>query len=414
MKNQQIGDGIYWIGVQDFTTYRFEGMWPIEHEGVNYNAYIVEGDDKIALIDTVKSIKSEEYLENIKSVLGDKKPDYVVINHMEPDHSSSIDAVLNEYPEIRIIGNSKTKMMLKNFYEIDDHFLEITNGGEIDLGGRKLQFYFTPMVHWPESMVTYDVKTGTLFSMDIFGSFKASVGSVFADENDIKSFEYPTYRYYACIVGKVTEMAQRSLGALAPLTINCVCPSHGMIWRTPEDLDYLLKLWTKLAYAETEPGVIITYGTMYGNTRECADIIADELRSMGVKEIKLYDLTVTNISFILADLWKYQGAIFGAPAMYGNIFPLMQNLLFKLEGNKLRNHTCGFFTEYSWSGGAEKPFENFIKATGAHCPTDIVRVQGAPQEDDIEALKAMARAVGKEVVEAQNQLEAQKELDAQA
>ncbi len=407
MKNQKIGDGIYWIGVQDFTTYMFEGMWPIDQEGVNYNAYIVEGDDKIALIDTVKSIKTDEYFENIESVLGDKVPDYLVVNHMEPDHSSSIEAVINRYPGIRIVGNTKTFPMIENFYQIDDHFLEITNGGELDLGGRKLQFFFTPMVHWPESMVTFDQKTGTLFSMDIFGSFKATVGSIFADENDIESFEEPTYRYYACIVGKVTEMAQRSLGALAPLTINTICPSHGMIWRTPEDIDYLLKLWTKLAYAKTEPGVIITYGTMYGNTRESADIIADTLREAGVKTIKMYDVGRTNISYILADLWKYQGAIFGSPAYYGGIFPLMQNLLYKLEGNKLRNHVAGFFTEYSWSGGAERVFQDFVKKTGTVEAADMVRVQGAPNKQDTVALKTLAHAVATEIVAAQNEAEAQ-------
>ena len=200
MNHTEIGNGIYWIGVHDYTTYLFEGMWPIDQEGINYNAYVVV-DEKIALIDTVKSIKTDEYLANIKSVIGDRKPDYLIINHMEPDHSSSIAEVVAEYPDIQIIGNAKTFPIMKNFYGVDTNLLEVENGGTLDLGGRTLQFYMTPMVHWPESMVTFDTSTGTLFSMDVFGSYKATVGSIFDDENDIEAFEFPTYRYYASIVG---------------------------------------------------------------------------------------------------------------------------------------------------------------------------------------------------------------------
>ena len=170
MNHTEIGNGIYWIGVHDYTTYLFEGMWPIDQEGINYNAYVVV-DEKIALIDTVKSIKTDEYLANIKSVIGDRKPDYLIINHMEPDHSSSIADVVAEYPDIQIIGYAKTFPIMKNFYGVDTNLLEVENGGTLDLGGRTLQFYMTPMVHWPESMVTFDTSTGTLFSMDVFGSY---------------------------------------------------------------------------------------------------------------------------------------------------------------------------------------------------------------------------------------------------
>lgn len=285
--------------------------------------------------------------------------------------------------------------MIRNFYDIDTNFMEIENGQELDLGGRKLQFFFTPMVHWPESMVTFDQKTGTLFSMDVFGSYKATVGSIFDDENDYQSFEFPTYRYYATIVGKVTEMAQRSLAALAPLDIKTVCPSHGLVWR--KNLAYLLDMWKRLAYAETVPGVVIAYGTMYGNTLESAQIIADELKKDGVKNVIMYDVSKTNISYILADIWKYQGLILGSPAYYGQIYPPMENLLYKLTGNKVRNHVCGFFTEFSWSGGAERYFDEFAKKTNALMAADIVKVQGAPQKGDIVALKTLARAVAMEI-----------------
>ncbi len=396
MHTVKITDDISWIGVHDYTTYLFEGMWPIDQKGINYNAYIIN-DDKVVLIDTVKSTLTDEYLANIKSIIGDKKVDYLVVNHMEPDHSSSMYEVLNEWPDCKIVGNKKTFPMIRNFYGITENYLEVENGDELNIGSRSLQFFMTPMVHWPESMVTYDQKTKTLFSMDVFGSFNATVGSIFDDKNDVKDFEEATYRYYACIVGKVTEMAQRALKALAPIEIKTIAPSHGLVWR--KDPAYILNLYVKMANAQTEPGVVIAYGTMYGNTRASAEIIANELRRAGVETIKMYDVGKTNISYILGDIWKYKGVILGAPSYYGQIFPPMENLLYKLAGNKLRNHVCGFFTDFSWSGGANRVFEKFITDMNAQCPADMVNVQGAPQEADIKALKAMALAVAMEVNE---------------
>ncbi len=396
METTFIKDGIYWIGVHDYTTYLFEGCWPIKHEGVNYNAYLIN-DEKVILIDTVKEFMAEEYIENIKSIIGDKKVDYLVVNHMEPDHSSSMAAVVNEWPDVKIIGNQKTFPMIQNFYDISKNFLCIENGEKLDLGGRELQFFLTPMVHWPESMVTLDVQTGTLFSMDIFGSYKATVGSIFDDENEVETFLEPTYRYYATIVGKVTEMAKKSLNDLAPLVpaIKMICPSHGLVWR--KDPGYILNLYIKLANAEVDEGVVIAYGTMYGNTRASAEIIADELRKCGVRTIKFFDVSKTNISYILADIWRYQGVFLGAPSYYGRILPTMENLLYKLEGNKLRNHVCGFFTDFSWSGGANREFDKFIKATGCYCPGEMVNVKGAPNKEDEEALRAMARSVAQKL-----------------
>ncbi len=397
MNTTFIRDGIYWIGVHDYTTWLFEGMWPIDQEGVNYNSYLIN-DDKVILIDTVKEYMAEEYIENIKSIIGDKKVDYLVVNHMEPDHSSCILAVTNEWPDVKIIGNKKTFPMIRNFYEYNKNFIEIENGQKLDLGGRELQFFLTPMVHWPESMVTFDVQSGTLFSMDIFGSYKATVGSIFDDENEVETFLEPTYRYYATIVGKVTEMAKKSLEALTPLvpSISMICPSHGLVWRT--DPNYILNLYIKLANAEVDEGVVIAYATMYGNTRESAEIIADELRKCGVKKILMYDVSRTNMSYILASIWRYQGIFLGAPSYYGQILPSMENLLYKLEGNKLRNHVCGFFTDFSWSGGANRVFDKFIQNTGAYCPGEMVNVQGYPNKDDEEKLREMARAVAQKLI----------------
>lgn len=397
LNTTHIKDDIYWIGVQDWATYRFEGMWPIEQEGMNYNAYLINDDDHVVLIDTVKEYYADEYIENVKSIIGDKDVDYLVVNHMEPDHSSSMQAVVAEWPDVKIIGNKKTFPMVRNFYDLTKNFKEIENAEVLEIGKHKLQFFMTPMVHWPESMVTLDTTTGTLFSMDVFGSYKATVGSIFDDENDVSLFLEPTYRYYATIVGKVTDMAKKALEALTPIvpSIKTICPSHGLVWR--KDPGYILNLYIKLANAEVDPGVVIAYGTMYGNTRESAMIIADELRKCGVKNITMYDVGKTNISYILADIWRYQGVFLGAPSYYGQILPTMENLLYKLTGNKLRNHVCGFFTDFSWSGGANRVFDKFIKDTGAYCPGEMVNVQGAANKDDVEKLREMTRAVAQKL-----------------
>ncbi|MEG0310904.1 MAG: FprA family A-type flavoprotein, partial [Eubacterium sp.] len=362
MKTVQIKNDIFWVGVNDRETKIFEGLWPIEQEGVAYNAYVIN-DEKVAVIDTVKSFKQGEYIEKIKKIIGDKKVDYLVVNHMEPDHSSSISDLLAVYPEMKIIGNKKTFPMIKNFYNIDTNFMEVTDGETLNLGHHELQFYMTPMVHWPESMVTFDATDKVLFSMDVFGSFGNTNGSIFDDENDLESFEENTRRYYACIVGKVSGQAQKALQKLGPLDIKTICPSHGLIWRS--NVGYIVDFYDRMSRYETEEGVVIVYGSMYGNTVHSAELLAGYLKDEGVKTIKMYDVAKTDISYIVGDMWRYKGLIFGAPAYYGRIYPKMANLLYKVEEIGIKNHKVGFFTDFSWSNGADRYFNSFIEKTKA-------------------------------------------------
>ncbi len=390
MKTVQIKNDIYWVGVNDHETYLFEGMWPIDQDGVAYNAYIIN-DDKVAVVDTVKSFKQGEYIEKIKSVIGDKKVDYLIVNHMEPDHSSSIADLLAVYPDMQIIGNKKTFPIMKNFYNIDKNILEVADGDTLDLGHHELQFYMTPMVHWPESMVTYDATDKVLFSMDVFGSFGSTDGSIFDDENDVASYEDNTRRYYACIVGKVSGQAQKALQKLGPLDIQTICPSHGLIWRS--NPGYIVDFYDRMSRYETEEGVVIAYGTMYGNTLHSAELLAGYLKDAGVKTVKLFDVSKTDISYIVSDMWKYKGLILGAPAYYGRIFPKMANLLYKVEEIGVKNHKVGFFTDFSWSNGADRYFSAFIEKAKADVVGDMVNVQGLADAEDEAKLKALADAM---------------------
>lgn len=394
MKTTQIKPNIHWIGVNDHETKLFEGMWPIEQEGVAYNSYLID-DEKIAVIDTVKSFQHGEFLEKIKLLIGDRQVDYLIVNHMEPDHSSSIADLLEIYPEMQIVGNKKTFPMMKNFYNIDTNLLEVSEGDTLSLGAHELQFFMTPMVHWPESMVTWDAKDKVLFSMDIFGSFKSTEGSIFDGDNDIADFERDILRYYACIVGKVSGPAQKALQKLGPLDIQMICPSHGQIWR--DNPGFIVDLYDRMSRYVTEEGVVIAYGSMYGNTLHTAELLAGYLADAGVKRIKFYDVAKTDISYIIGDMWKYTGLLLGAPSYYGQIFPKMANLLYKVEEIGIKNHKVGFFTDFSWSGGADRYFAGFAERAKADQVAEMINIKGYATPEDEEKLKAMAKAMAKAI-----------------
>ncbi|WKY47503.1 FprA family A-type flavoprotein [Eubacteriaceae bacterium ES3] len=394
MKAVKIKEDIFWVGVNDYQTTLFEGLWPLDGEGVSYNAYVIN-DEKVAVIDTVKYIKEDEYLEKLKSIIGDKKVDYLIVNHMEPDHSSGIVQLFEQYPEMKIVGNKKTFPIMKNFYDIDHNLIEVCDGETLSLGKHTLQFFMTPMVHWPESMVTYEVSEKVLFSMDVFGSYKAPVGGIFDDENDLAEFELPTRRYYSTIVGKVAGQALKALNKLGGLEIGTICPSHGLIWR--DNPGHILNQYVKMSSKETEDGVVICYGSMYGNTQKAAELLATALKSNGVKTVKLYDVAQTDISYMIADIWKYKGLFLAAPSYYGKIYPKMANLMYKLAEIKVDKHKVGFLAEYSWSGGADKSFDEFAKETKAELVDEILMIKGAPDEQEKSAIDAIAKKMAESI-----------------
>ena len=282
---REIKKDIYWIGVNDRRTHIFENYWPIP-KGVAYNSYIIV-DEKVVVIDTIEKSKMDDYVENIEQLLNGRKVDYLVVNHMEPDHTGAIKALLCHYPDVKIIGNAKTFPMLKNFYGVCEHLMEVKEGDSLDLGKHKLNFYMAPMIHWPETMVTFESTEGILFSGDIFGAFGTLDGGIFDDELDLDYLEEEISRYYSNIVGKYGQPAQTALKKLGSLPIKMVCATHGPIRRSHiADIVAKYDKWSKY---DTDKGVVIVFSSMYGNTEKMADIIARFLAEKGIKKIRIHD-----------------------------------------------------------------------------------------------------------------------------
>lgn len=390
-----INDHLHYIGVNDRQTHLFEGMWPLP-DGVAYNSYLMTGTKNI-LLDTVKITYSDVFMEKLREALGeDGKIDYIVVNHMEPDHSSSIKTVLELFPDAKLIGNKKTISFLENYYGLVDNVIEVKDGETLELGNRKLTFYMTPMVHWPESMVCYEEETKILFSQDAFGGFGTLNGSIFDDQVNFDEYYYDeTVRYYTNIVGKYANQVLNALKKLGGLDIQMICPVHGPIWR--DNPGKIIDIYARLSRQETEDGVVIIYGSMYGNTEKMAEHVARSLAKEGVTNIRMHDVSKTPMSYLLADTWKYRGIILGSCTYNVKLFPPMAFLVHELKMQKLKNHTLGIFGSYSWSGGALKELREFAEGSGLDVCETQVEVNGAPTKEDLEGLAQLAKEMAKQL-----------------
>lgn len=388
----KINENLYYIGVNDRITRLFENMWPLP-DGVAYNSFILTGEKNI-LMDTVKITQVDKFLEKMDEILNGGKIDYVVINHMEPDHSSALPTIIDLYPEVQIIGNKKTADFLKNYYDIEDNLIIVSDGETLELGDKKLTFYTTPMVHWPESMVAYEEETKTLFSQDAFGGFGTLDGPIFDDEINWDYYLDETIRYYTNIVGKYSQQVQAALKKLSKLDIKVICPLHGPIWRSqPEKI---IDLYDKLSKQETEDGVVIIYGSMYGNTEKMAETVARSLANEGIKNVRIHDVSKTDMSYLIANTWRYKGIILGSCTYNNSLFPFMGSLIAYLKQQKMKNHVLGIFGSYSWSGGAVKELKAFAESTGFELLDTVVEAKGAAKDDDLDGLIQL----GKEMAEA--------------
>ena len=309
----KLTDRIFYVGVNDRTKHLFEGLWPLPL-GVSYNAYLVCGE-RTALVDTVDACFTGRLLANVRERLGDRPLDYLVINHMEPDHSASIAAVRQAYPAVRIVGNAKTLQMIEGYYGIACGTVEVREGDVLDLGGLTLAFCMIPMVHWPETMATWCAEERTIFSGDAFGTFGALNGGVTDEQLDVEPFWEEMRRYYACIVGKYGQPVQRALAKVAPLDIVMICSTHGPVWR--REIARVVELYDKVSRYEGEPGAVIAYGSMYGNTEQMAETVARGLAAAGVRPIVVYNLSTADVSQVLRDIFRYDTLVVGSPTYNG-------------------------------------------------------------------------------------------------
>ena len=353
----QLKDKIYYVGVNDRTKHRFEGQWLLP-QGVSYNSYLVV-DEKVALIDTVEADFFLEFIDKLHAVLGDRKIDYLVINHMEPDHSGSISLLRKYYPEVKLVGNKKTFDMVEGFYGVptaDD--VEVSEGSELSLGASTLEFHLVPMLHWPETMVSYLKEDKVLFSGDVFGCFGALNGHIIDRNMDTESYLPEMERYYAAILGKYGAQVLAGLKKLSPLDIQMVCSTHGPVWT--EHIPTIIELYRRLGAGETEEGIVVAYGSMYGNTAEMAQQLAKLLSLRGVTDIRIYDVSKTNPSYIISDAWKYSHLVCMAPTYNLGLYLTMENLLHELHALNFHNHKVSIVGNHSWASGAMKRMVDYF------------------------------------------------------
>ena len=353
----QIAPGIHYVGVNDRTTTRFEGLWSLP-QGVSYNAYLVTGE-KIALIDTVEEAFGSRLEANIREIIGDRKVDYLVVNHMEPDHSSSITALRRIYPDLQIVANAKALQMIEGFYGLCGNTIEVKEGDTLDLGGKSLSFHMIPMVHWPETMVSWCPEEQALFSGDAFGCFGALDGGITDSEVDPERYWDEMRRYYAAIVGKYGAPVQKALQKLAGLEIRSICPTHGPVWQ--EQIGRVVDLYDRMSRYEGEPGVVIAYASMYGNTEQLAERIARELAAEGVRNIRIYNLSYADPSVVLRDISRFDTLLVGGPTYNAGLFPPVAELLDKLAARCIPQRRFGWFGSFTWAGASVKLLGEFAQ-----------------------------------------------------
>lgn len=388
-KLKEIADNVFYVGVNDRQKHLFENLWPLPL-GVSYNSYLIV-DEKSVLLDTVDICYADIFLKKINDALQGRTLDYLVVNHMEPDHAGSIRLLRQQYPDIQIIGNSKTFGMLAGYHGITEGLYEVKEGDSLDLGKRKLSFYMAPMVHWPEVMVTYEETDKLLFSADAFGTFGTIDGGVVDEDMTVDHYWEEMRRYYSNIVGKYGNPVQKALTKLSGLDIETICPLHGPVWR--KHIAQTLSIYDQLSRYEAEEGVLLIYGSMYGNTEQMAEAIAASLSHHGVKKIVMHQVSKSHASYIIKDVFKYKGVIIGSPTYTNQLYPEVEAILSKIEGREVKNRYFSYFGSFTWAGAAVKRLAAFAERMNWEVVGDPVEQKQGISGDSYEACWALGKAM---------------------
>ena len=386
---QKLSERIYWTGVYDRRKHLFENMWPLP-EGVSYNSYLIK-DEKCALMDTVESGSDRSYLDWLADTLEGRPLDYLVIHHMELDHSGEIENLIRQYPDVRIVGNAKTFRVLEAYFGKLPNLVEVKDGDTLSLGYHNLKFVFTPWVHWPETMMSYDTTDGVLFSGDAFGMFGATDGGVFDDQVDFARYESEMRRYYSNIVGKYSGMVQKALAKLSSARIGAICPLHGLVWRS--DPARVIGLYDRWSRYEADDAAVVIYASMYGNTAQMADHVARRIAEAGVRDIRVYDVSKTHVSYLISEIWRCRGVLLGSCAYNTQMFPPMENLNRELLHAGRKERLLGVFGTYSWNGGGVKNLNAFAEQIGWETVAPSAEILGRPTCEKYAACDALADAM---------------------
>ena len=395
---RKVTEDLYWVGGNDRQIELFENIFPLS-KGVSYNSYLLL-DEQTVLFDTADYAIGKQFIENVMSVLDGRDLDYIVVNHMEPDHCSLIGELLL-HPNVKIIGNAKTFPLIEQFFSFDltGKTITIKEGDTFCSGKHTLRFIMSPMVHWPEAMMTYDETEKILFSADAFGTFRALNGNLFNDElNFDRDWLDEARRYYTNIVGKYGPQVQNVLKKASSLDIQMICPLHGPVWRS--NLDYILEkydLWSK--YEPEEKGVMIAYASMYGNTENMAEILAVMLAEAGVKNIHMHNISKTHVSELISDSFKYSHIVLASPTYNNGIYPLMDNYLEDMKALSLQNRTIAVLGNGSWAPQATKLISAKVaEMKNMRLLEASVTIKSSLKEAQLEELNSLSRQIAEEVL----------------
>lgn len=392
---KKITKDLFWVGANDRRLSLFEGVYPVPI-GVSYNSYLLM-DEKTVLLDTADKSVSHQFMENVAHVLGDRDLDYLVINHMEPDHCAEIPCIMKKYPNVKVVCNAKIQTMITQFFDFEipeEQLILVKEGDTLNTGKHNLTFVFAPMVHWPEVMVTYDTVDKILFSADAFGTFGSVDGNIFADEVDFEHrYMDEARRYYTNIVGKYGPQVQMLLKKAANLEIKMICPLHGFVWR--KDFDkYIDKYMKWSTYTPEIQSVLIPYASIYGGTQNAAEILASNLADLGVKDIKVVDTSVVDTSFVVADAFKYSHIVFASATYNNGIFISMENLLHDIVNHNLQNRKIAIIENGSWAPASGKLMTELVsKLKNVEIIGNKVTLKSAMKENQVEELEALAKTI---------------------
>ena len=391
---KKVTDDLYWIGGSDRRLALFENVYPISR-GVSYNSYVLL-DEKTVLLDTVDASISGLFFENLEYVLNGRTLDYLIVNHMEPDHCAVIGDVVRRYPDVKLVCNAKTVPMLKQFFNfpVEDRTVIVKEMDTLCTGKHTFAFVMAPMVHWPEAMVSYDTVDKILFSADGFGTFGAINGNLFADEvNFERDWLDDARRYFINIVGKYGVQVQNLLKKAATLEIKMICPLHGPVWR--ENLGWFIEKYdTWSSYKPEDQAVMIAYASIYGNTENAAEILASKLADKGVKNIAMYDVSVTDPSVIISESFRCSHLVFAAPSYNGGIFTKMETVLSELKAHSLQNRTVAIMENGTWAPVAGRQMrEIFAGMKNIELLEEGVTIRSAVKEAQEASLEALAEKI---------------------
>ena len=391
---RKVTNDIVWIGCNDRRLALFENLFPLKN-GVSYNSYLIL-DEKVTLMDTVDANETEQFLENLDAALAGKSLDYLVVQHMEPDHCANVGRLLDKFPEMKLVVNAKTVKMIEQFFHPveEERLVVVKEGDTLSIGKHVLHFVMAPMVHWPEVMVTYDETEKVLFSADAFGTFGALNGNLFADEVDFeKDWMAEARRYYSNIVGKYGVPVQTLLKKAAGLDIQMICPLHGPVWR--ENLNVFLEkydTWSK--YEPEEQDVILIYGSIYGHTEAVVNALATKLAEQGLKNVKVYDVSTTHVSELIGEIFRASHIVLASPTYNGGIYPPMANLLHDMKALAVQNRTVAVMENGSWAPVAARLMQKELnELKNVKVLDQVLTITSALKQEQEPELEAFAKQI---------------------